>query len=832
MPFMSLATPKDAQSGPEPARYHPLVIVLAAVAAGIVFDHYRPLPVLLWWTIAAGSLAGWLVLWRRGRLGLAAAAILLATAAAAASWHHCRWYLFAGDDLGHFARETHRPVCVEAIALKSPRQLPRPAPDPMRLMPASEAVRLEVQITAIRDGADWRPASGRARMVVDAALPEVQAGDRLRIFAHLSLPARPMNPGEFDHRALLRADRIRSQLRTEYAEAISLVAAGNAWSPRWLLEQVRMHGNRIFEKYLGGRHPALASAVLLGIREQLDPETTEAFVETGTVHLLVIAGLHLGILAGTVLLVVRRLPIPRGWALAAAASFTLAYMLLVDAQPPVVRATVLILATCGGLYFGRHRPTFNVLAAAGLVVLILNPADLFLTGTQLSFLCVAGLMALAPGWIHSSREQDPVERLLAANRSWAARLTWALGRSLRHITLVSATIWLLTLPLVMARFHLFNPIGVLLNTAVWIPMATALLSGFALLVLGTLLPPAAPPIAGLCNQSLGLLHWLVGLGQRCPGGHVWVPGPPDWWLLGAYGGLGLLAAFPGIRPPRRWGAALMAGWIAVGFGAAGLRSHPHRLDCTFLSVGHGEAIVLELPTGQTVLYDVGQFSAPVHAWQATAGFLWSRGLTHLDAVVLSHGDVDHYNGLPGLLERFSVGAVYISPVMWENQNAALHALRRAIDAAGVPIREVSAGRRLAAGPDCTMEVLHPPRHGVLGRENANSLVLAVEYRGRRILLTGDLEPPGLTDVLAEPPAHCDVLLVPHHGSRQSDPAGLAAWSTPSWAIISADHRWDLSPVAATYQRVGSRVLHTADTGAVTASIDGEGLRMRTFLGVD
>ena len=101
----------------------------------------------------------------------------------------------------------------------------------------------------------------------------------------------------------------------------------------------------------------------------------------------------------------------------------------------------------------------------------------------------------------------------------------------------------------------------------------------------------------------------------------------------------------------------------------------------------------------------------------------------IDAVVISHADIDHYNALPELLRRFSVGAVYVSPVMFDGGGAAVEALRKAIDAAGVPLREIFAGDRLHAQGDCALTVLHPPVHGTLGSDNSNSVVLEVsDYR--------------------------------------------------------------------------------------------------------
>jgi competence protein ComEC len=106
----------------------------------------------------------------------------------------------------------------------------------------------------------------------------------------------------------------------------------------------------------------------------------------------------------------------------------------------------------------------------------------------------------------------------------------------------------------------------------------------------------------------------------------------------------------------------------------------------------------------------------------------------------------------------------------------------------------------------------------LASDNSNSLVLAVDGFGRRILLTGDLEASGLEDLLAEEPLRCDVLMAPHHGSRQSNSPELAAWCRPRWVVFSGDGRWNVPEINATYQAVGSRVLHTYQSGAIQVRI--------------
>jgi competence protein ComEC len=241
---------------------------------------------------------------------------------------------------------------------------------------------------------------------------------------------------------------------------------------------------------------------------------------------------------------------------------------------------------------------------------------------------------------------------------------------------------------------------------------------------------------------------------------------------------------------------------------------------------------LESPTGETVLYDAGALGAPEYATQSIASYLWHRGIQRIDGIVISHADVDHYNAVPGLLGRFRVGAVYVSPMMFEGARMpgdGPNALREAIRAAGVPMREIWSGDRLRVGRELTLHVLHPPWQGVVGSDNANSVTLAVESGGRRVLLPGDLESPGIEDVMAEIPYDCDVLLAPHHGSRRSDPPGFAAWSTPEWVVISGGGGDEVLSVVQTYQLAGASVARTSDRGTVQFSIRAGELKIATWL---
>jgi competence protein ComEC len=277
---------------------------------------------------------------------------------------------------------------------------------------------------------------------------------------------------------------------------------------------------------------------------------------------------------------------------------------------------------------------------------------------------------------------------------------------------------------------------------------------------------------------------------------------------------------------------LAVGYVAIGFG----RADEGELRCTFLSMGHGTCVVMELPSGQTILYDAGSLGSPEVATRTISSFLWSRGIDRIDAVVLSHADIDHYNAMPGLIERFPIGVVYISPMMFDpiatgGDLTAPNYLRDVLAESGIPLRDVWMGDRLRTDDtDVMIEVLHPPREGVIGRDNANSVLLTVEYAGKRILLPGDLESPGIDLVMADPPLDCDVLLAPHHGSAGSDPPGFAAWSTPEWVVMSGRRPERTTLAQHSYMQAGAQVAHTALEGAVTCLISPAAFEISDFRG--
>jgi competence protein ComEC len=768
-----------------------------------------------------------MLLWRFTRERIAAVCVLIATAAVFGAWHHLRWSLFPENELGRYATPLAQPIALEAIAAGAPQDLPAPAYDPMTSIPVGPRSRLIVDATSLRVGDTWQEVSGCAQVNVQGKLLEVHAGDRLRIYGDLMSPWSAANPGEFDTALFDRSNREMSIVRVKFPECVTVIEAGSVWNPKRWLDDVRRNGRDLLAKYVSPSREGLASAVLLGQREQVDRETNEAFLETGTIHILCIAGLHMGILAWMLMLVLGAGWLPRRVAIVSVMAVTFAYMLLTTAQPPVVRATLLTWIVCGGMLLGRARMGFNSLALAGLVVLAVNPAGLFHTGVQLSFLSVAVLIC-AGRWLEQKEELDPLDRLIASTRPWYEQRWRRFAEGTRELFLVGAVMWVAIAPLTMARFHLLTPAALVLNVLLMPVITLTMTAGFGVLVFGFWLTPVAAVFGWLCNWGLGVMDATVKWFSHLPGARIWVAGPGVVWLAIFYLILIAILVVPRWFPSKKWRTALFCGWCGLGLlGAAPLQHSGDPLRCTFVAVGHGGAEVLELPNGKTLLYDAGRLGSPIGGARSISEFLWSRGISHVDAVVLSHADTDHYNALPELLDKFSVGVIYVSPVMFQHDNNALKELKADIERSGTKLEYIYAGDRLNAGSEVKIDVLHPPRDGVLGTDNANCVVLDVEYAGRRILLTGDLEPPGMQMVMNEEPLHCDVLLAPHHGSAHSEPETFVRWTTPSYVIISGALA-DGHVARTVYEAHGATVLNTADCGAVTVTIDAGRFDVETF----
>jgi competence protein ComEC len=235
-----------------------------------------------------------------------------------------------------------------------------------------------------------------------------------------------------------------------------------------------------------------------------------------------------------------------------------------------------------------------------------------------------------------------------------------------------------------------------------------------------------------------------------------------------------------------------------------------------LAVGHGLAVVIQLPGNHTLLYDCGRMGDPHVGRRVIAPAIWSLGVNRLDSVYLSHADQDHYNALPDLLDRFTIGEVVVPPGFLSADNPGAELLLDSVQSRRIPVRTVAAPAAWdEAGTRFT--VLHPPADWhPESSDNARSLVLDVAYENRHLLLTGDLDQLGLVELVSrEKPEPIEVMLAPHHGGRSANTSMLYNWARPRTVVVSQrPPTFGPTDALAPLERGGIPLLRTWQHGAV------------------
>lgn len=441
-------------------------------------------------------------------------------------------------------------------------------------------------------------------------------------------------------------------------------------------------------------------------------------------------------------------------------------------------------------------------------------------------------------------ENEARARRRRAAKSAARRAGRAIFGKLAALTKVGAVIWGVGTPLILSATNFFTPVAILANPLVWGPATLALLAALALAAFGTLgsfgddlaaatgrgfgldaigalgVAALGPTTDRLFDVFLGTLDAL----RRAPFGTTRTASPPVWALWAFYLPLIFWTLFPKFRPTRKTAARALAAWLALWLVAdvAAARRIVAR-DATrieIFSVGHGISILALFPDGRTALFDCGSVSGAEKAAEPVARTLWNAGRTRIDLVVASHADFDHYGGLRTLVETVDIGRLCVSPAMFEKRDVELDALRDALERREIPIETVVGGESFERFGFPELVALHPTLEaGPLGDEsNPNSLVVALERRGRRILFPGDLDAPNAL-FLRTPPTRFDLILAPHHGGKSENYRDLLDWADPVWVVVSGGSFQRNRETEDALRAEGRRVLHTLDDGRVLVEIE-------------
>jgi competence protein ComEC len=797
---------------PLPLSPAPLVPVAIAVGLGVWLERAAPLPWLTLLSLTGICITTWLLLLKRP-VSYSPVLLWVAAGLLACLWHRVQ-ATWPEDAVGHVATQDRTLVRLRATVVEDVNyHLPR-RPE---LLSGTGTLGYSVFLVEVRElhsSSRWQRVAGKLRVTVEGDTTFLRIGDGVELLGGLQALTPPVNPGGIDFRQNWLDQNIQATLAIKSSDGINRHEPSNHWSMAAMMASARGWVRSTLAHWLPARQAGIAQALLCGEQAALAPDQFESYLQTGVYHVLAVSGQHLVVLCAVVGFLLRftggDLRTRAGWL----AVFVIGFTLLTGARPPVVRAAAIVLAWCLALALRRRVNPLNALALAWLVVALFNPADLANTGCLLSFLAVFVLMQLIGPWYRWAKEhQHPLDRLEQDLRPPHRQLLYWLLHWMKWMLLSSLVVWLATMPLVMARFHLVSPVAVLLGPLLAIPISIALVSGMLLVVLG-FLPILGHALAWSTGWCLSLSDTLVQGCRALPWSYGYWPDVPGWWVTGFYVLLTTVLLLPTVwHWWRRW-LTLGLIWLLLVIPLSQSQV-PSGLRMTVLSVGHGTAVVIETPTGKCLVYDAGSLAGPDVAHRHLSSYLWHRGRTRIDEVYLSHADLDHFNSLPDLVERFRVGIVRLTPSFAQKPDRGTQSTLEALERKGIPLVPMTKGVTLQED-ELRIEALHPPAFGPAGTENARSLVLLLTYQGKGLLLTGDLEEPGLSMVMQQPIDPVDVLVSPHHGSRVSNTENFARWCVPQLVISS--ETYPRSPRVDPYTPKGATLWRTWIHGGVTVEL--------------
>jgi competence protein ComEC len=631
------------------------------------------------------------------------------------------------------------------------------------------------------------PRTGRLRVQVAGADVRVALGEVWRVPAFTAPPPGWHNPGARDAQSAWQRQGLVAQLEVRHGERMAREPADARWLQRvadqWLdtIARWRRTAVKRLLEACPGRTGMVLAALALGDQSVPDPAWSDGLQATGTAHLVAVSGSHLALVVVIVHWTLgrlldrcapklwRRAPRPR-WLAGPCIAVAWGYALLTGAASSTLRAawmaTVALLAAAG-------QRRVDPLEALGLAAVALALADPLAVADLGLVLSVAGVLGL--GW---AAAQPPATGTFV--RRWT---TQALRTSLAPFAL--------TAPIVASACHVLAWAAPVVNLVLAPWFALLLPAALMLTLLAVLLPkwPAwlidvagalvAPADLLLTGVPSGLwpVSWLDGPRAACLG--LALPVTLAWWWHGG----------------RGWRRATLVAWLAT---ASVFAIHAWRgrlpeghLRGYMLDVGHGDSIALEFADGSHLLLDGGGFVGDdgLVGRMAVLPFLRLRGWREVERMVLSHAHPDHENGLLAVARALPVGELW-----WNGQPAAgaeHRALMALLDRQEVPLRAwgVDVPRQSVVG-GVTVRVLQPeatalpfdPSAGM----NDNSLVVQVETGRSCWLLAGDIEREGEARLAASGQLRsCDVLKVPHHGSRTSSTMALLDAVQPRLALAGA-----------------------------------------------
>ncbi len=626
---------------------------------------------------------------------------------------------------------------------------------------------------------------------------DLSPGDTLAIRTELKRPDSHRTPGVFDYaRYLARKDIwITGFVRSPLFLHKVTKPGSLLHNLRYLPERIRTKIGKQIDHAVSPDKRGLYRAILLGDRSHIDEDTLEIFKGSGIMHILAISGLHIAVIgsilyAGLFWLFSRSEQLllnftVKKWAAFLSLPVLLGYGLLAGMNTPVFRAVIMSAIVIIAICSNRQKSPGALLAFAAMLILIIDPLQLFTISFLLSFAAITGILFLLP----------VLKKLLdySPDLSSAPSISQKVINWFTAGLLVSLVANLATVPITLYAFNRFSLVGPLANLIVeplicfW-SLGTGLFAIFFMFI--------QPEIASFFLQVGGLgldaAILVAGFFSSWSFSTIWLATPPAW-LISIYFVSLIVFVYSGWK--KRWVslAALISLVVCILLFFYPLRQNlPENggsFHITYLDVGQGTATLLEYPSGFRVLIDGGgsSFTEQTVGERIIGPFLWKKGIREIDVIAITHPDADHYNGLEFIINHFSPKTLWVSDTMGHDDN--FQRLTHLAEQRGIALFIPEPDDRLLKEEEsliCLTNLADRQERTANRTKGNNGLILKACAGSICALFPGDIGRDSEQSLVDQGfDVQAEFLLSPHHGSITSNSQNFLAAVNPQYLLVSA-----------------------------------------------
>ncbi len=486
----------------------------------------------------------------------------------------------------------------------------------------------------------------------------IHFGDQLRLKGVLEIPKESRNPYAFDYAAYLARNGIMEVFRGIGRFSVVHQTEGKGNKLFLHLNRFRAFLETRIEQLFPSPYHELASALILGFRKNIPRDIQDAFIKTGTAHLVAISGLNISLVGGLFYFLMSFLRLPRILNLGLTVVFIAFYTILAGASAPVLRAGIMGIVVLLGFLLGQERDLRSALFFSYFLLLTCEPGSLFTASFQLSFVAVASLIFLLPKLEEMIHLQTlEIEKnfalLLQGKRPHLIGGLIRLRYSIFQTLLSSFAVTVGMFPILIWYFNLFSVVGFLANI-IAIPVCNlAIALTFALLVIS--LP--FPSLACVLNFPVLIFYrfelWLIDWFSKFPAGYFYIQKPNLFFFMVYYGSL---MAWLFLLDWRKWPLARRACPVVMSLatGIFLIGSFPARSSFTFFDLGKTESAFVAFSNGANCLINAGRHFPSDQAYWVLRPFFMASGVHKLDSVLFTKVDGWHAGGFKTLTHHIKI----------------------------------------------------------------------------------------------------------------------------------------------------------------------------------